>query len=74
MERLNLLQDDLIRFYTKHDENRLVQGLNQIVRWGLRNGRDALNAGLRDKYGNDLDWERQEDESFSAMFDVTPEF
>uniref|UniRef100_A0A7S3LRA0 Uncharacterized protein n=1 Tax=Aplanochytrium stocchinoi TaxID=215587 RepID=A0A7S3LRA0_9STRA len=73
VKRANELQDELVKFYTKYDKQRLVQGLEKIVKWGLKNGRPALNFSLREMYGYDLNWETagNVDVSFDA---ITPDF
>lgn len=55
VQEANELRDDLIEFYRHRDKNKLVTGIQQILDWGLVNGRKALNEKLRSKYGVDLD-------------------
>lgn len=53
--RANAVRDELIEFYTKVDKRMLVKGLDEVLKWCLRNGRRPLNEKLRAKYGRDLD-------------------
>eukprot|EP00924_Labyrinthula_sp_SR-Ha-C_P004743 maker-scaffold_1-snap-gene-10.35-mRNA-1 protein AED:0.09 eAED:0.09 QI:153/1/1/1/1/1/3/300/544 len=54
VEERNQLRQDLIDFYTKIDQTKLVEGIEKILNWGIKNGRYALNDKLRKKYGVDL--------------------
>mmetsp|Transcript_23145 Transcript_23145/g.28445 ORF Transcript_23145/g.28445 Transcript_23145/m.28445 type:complete len:470 (+) Transcript_23145:169-1578(+) len=51
---VNNLRTELISFYTQTDKQRLIGGIDEILNWGIKNGRAALNRKLRDKYGYDL--------------------
>uniref|UniRef100_A0A7S3PE12 Uncharacterized protein n=1 Tax=Aplanochytrium stocchinoi TaxID=215587 RepID=A0A7S3PE12_9STRA len=53
-EEANALRDDLIEFYRVCDRNKLVTGCEQVLNWGLKNGRAALNVKLMEKYGMGL--------------------
>lgn len=55
VKEANEMRDDLIEFYRHRDKNKLVIGIQNILDWGLRNGRQALNEKLRSKYGIGLD-------------------
>lgn len=52
------LRKDLTEFYKKKDENKLNQGIDSILNWGIKNGREALNTQLQRKYGECLDGEK----------------
>jgi len=55
IDSVNNLRKELIDFYTVTDKQRLMGGIDQILTWGMKNGRIALNVKLRNKYGYDLD-------------------
>mmetsp|Transcript_18977 Transcript_18977/g.37258 ORF Transcript_18977/g.37258 Transcript_18977/m.37258 type:complete len:410 (+) Transcript_18977:239-1468(+) len=55
-ERMGALRDDLEDFYSVHDSSKLASGgIDAILRWGIRNGRKAINHQLQKKYNSDLD-------------------
>mmetsp|Transcript_4402 Transcript_4402/g.8325 ORF Transcript_4402/g.8325 Transcript_4402/m.8325 type:complete len:375 (-) Transcript_4402:194-1318(-) len=55
-DRMNRLREDLVDFYTIHEPSKLEgDGVNRILRWGVRNGRAAINKQLRMKYKCDLE-------------------
>ena len=55
IQSVNNLRKELIAFYEFSDASRLKTGIDEILTWGMKNGRIALNRKLRDKYGYDLD-------------------
>mmetsp|Transcript_3402 Transcript_3402/g.3858 ORF Transcript_3402/g.3858 Transcript_3402/m.3858 type:complete len:497 (-) Transcript_3402:275-1765(-) len=66
-EEANLLRDDLIEFYRVVDRNKLVTGCEQVLNWGLKNGRAALNVKFMEKYGMTL---QDAEENFDSISQV----
>lgn len=62
------LKAALEEFYAAHDKRKLKQGLDDIIDWTRRNGVDALNVKLNQKYGEDLSTPREvaDDEEVSS--------
>jgi len=55
-DRMNKLREDLVEFYKVHDPSKIdSSGVDRILRWGVRNGRAAINKQLRAKYHCDLE-------------------
>jgi len=55
-DRMAELREELVQFYSIHDHSKLSNGgVDSILRWGVRNGRPAINKQLRQKYQCDLD-------------------
>ncbi|GBG26196.1 Hypothetical Protein FCC1311_024172 [Hondaea fermentalgiana] len=55
-DRMNKLRLDLEEFYAVYDPSKLTNGgIDAILRWGIRNGRAAINKQLRKKYHCDLE-------------------
>mmetsp|Transcript_9514 Transcript_9514/g.17941 ORF Transcript_9514/g.17941 Transcript_9514/m.17941 type:complete len:352 (-) Transcript_9514:170-1225(-) len=70
-DKMCALREDLIAFYTKHDPEKIQYGgVDPILRWGISNGRAAINRQLQLKYGWDLD----QGPSNSVFVDEEPNF
>ena len=69
-DRMNKLREDLETFYKIHDPKKVEgDGVDRILRWGVRNGRAAINKQLRQKYKCDL-----EQKDPSKLVEAEPDF
>lgn len=60
------LRQELVEFYKIADASKDSKAVEQVLNWGIKNGRDALNKMLRKKYRFDLDIAKEEYDEFES--------
>ena len=66
VEVINGLREELRGFYKIADGSKDDKDIEQVLNWGIKNGRDALNKMLRKKYRFDLDIAKEEYDEFES--------
>lgn len=55
IESHSTLKEDLFQYYAAEDPTKSMTNVDQIIAWAVKNGRNALNEKLKEKYGRSLD-------------------